>query len=558
MAKNPSLSWMPSRLSLAAPAIVLVLAACGGGGGGSTPTPTPATYTVTYSGNTNSGGAVPSDANTYTSGQSVTVLGNTGSLVKTGYSFTGWNTVANGTGTTYTQGQSFTMGSSNVTLAALWTAVATSTSEWTWVTGTSTVTLSETAAYGTQGVAASGNTPGGRYAPASCTDGSGNFWMFGGWGYDSTGAGAYLGDLWKFDGANWAWVSGAKLGAQPGVYGNKGAGAAGDAPGARYGASAWAGKDGSIWVFGGSGYDSAGTHDYLNDLWKFDGTKWTWVSGSNLVDGPASYGSLGVAAASNVPGWRRDAAAWTDKAGNLWLFGGEGADSSAHAHYLNDLWKFDGTNWTWMGGSSTGDKAGTYGTKGVAGAANVPGARNLAVATTDASGKAWLFGGAGYASVATALAVDLNDLWTFDGTNWTWVAGSNTDNQFGTYGTKGTAASANVPGGRWSPAAGVDSSGNFWLFGGAGESATSAGVWENDLWKFDGTNWTWVAGSNTGNAYGVYGTKGTAAAANTPGGRANGRGWMDSTGKLWIFGGEAYDSAGIWNYGLNDVWSFKP
>ncbi|WP_459924103.1 hypothetical protein, partial [Desulfatiferula olefinivorans] len=45
------------------------------------------TYSVTYDGNTNTGGAVPTDGNSYHNGDPVTVLGNTGSLVKTGYTF---------------------------------------------------------------------------------------------------------------------------------------------------------------------------------------------------------------------------------------------------------------------------------------------------------------------------------------------------------------------------------------------------------------------------------------------------------------------------------------
>ncbi|HPJ67815.1 MAG TPA: InlB B-repeat-containing protein [Desulfobacteraceae bacterium] len=78
-------------------------------------------YTVTYDGNTNTGGSVPTDGNTYNITDTVTVLGNTGSLVKTGYSFTGWNTAANGSGTSYSGGDTFAMGSSNVTLYARWT-----------------------------------------------------------------------------------------------------------------------------------------------------------------------------------------------------------------------------------------------------------------------------------------------------------------------------------------------------------------------------------------------------------------------------------------------------
>jgi uncharacterized repeat protein (TIGR02543 family) len=78
------------------------------------------TYTVTYYGNGNTGGTVPVDSTNYVQGQTVTVLGNTGNLVNTGYSFTGWNTAADGSGTTYTQGSTFLMGTANVSLYAMW------------------------------------------------------------------------------------------------------------------------------------------------------------------------------------------------------------------------------------------------------------------------------------------------------------------------------------------------------------------------------------------------------------------------------------------------------
>jgi uncharacterized repeat protein (TIGR02543 family) len=98
---------------------VFLLAVCGDTGVG----PSSASkYTVTYNGNGNTGGSVPSDPTTYQQGGTATVLGNTGSLVKTGYSFNGWNTTAYGSGTTYTTGQTFTMGASNITLYAKWTS----------------------------------------------------------------------------------------------------------------------------------------------------------------------------------------------------------------------------------------------------------------------------------------------------------------------------------------------------------------------------------------------------------------------------------------------------
>lgn len=82
-------------------------------------------YTVTYNGNTNTSGNVPIDSfSPYVSGAIVTVLGNSGSpvLAKTGFTFAGWNTVANGSGISYSQGNTFTI-NSNITLYAQWTPV---------------------------------------------------------------------------------------------------------------------------------------------------------------------------------------------------------------------------------------------------------------------------------------------------------------------------------------------------------------------------------------------------------------------------------------------------
>ena len=107
------------------------------------------TYTVTYDGNGSTGGSAPVDGNNpYSSGATVTVLGNTGSLARTGYSFSGWNTAADGSGTTYSAGGSFTI-ASNTTLYAKWTNVptnptATATADYTDVLSGQSVTLTVT------------------------------------------------------------------------------------------------------------------------------------------------------------------------------------------------------------------------------------------------------------------------------------------------------------------------------------------------------------------------------------------------------------------------------
>jgi uncharacterized repeat protein (TIGR02543 family) len=79
-----------------------------------------ATYSVTYAANGSTSGSVPTDAAHYTNGQTVTVLGNTGLLKKTGYSFGGWT---NSQDNLVYQGlDPFTMGTANVTLTAKWNA----------------------------------------------------------------------------------------------------------------------------------------------------------------------------------------------------------------------------------------------------------------------------------------------------------------------------------------------------------------------------------------------------------------------------------------------------
>jgi uncharacterized repeat protein (TIGR02543 family) len=81
---------------------------------------TPITYTIAYNGNSNTGGSTASSSHTYDVAKALTVNGYT----RTGYYFNAWNSLANGTGTSYTNVQSVTnLSSTNgatVTLYAQW------------------------------------------------------------------------------------------------------------------------------------------------------------------------------------------------------------------------------------------------------------------------------------------------------------------------------------------------------------------------------------------------------------------------------------------------------
>ena len=81
-------------------------------------------YTLTYNGNGNTGGTAPSPV---TQDYNTTVAAAApGTLVRSGYTFTGWNTASNGSGNTYAVGAPFTF-TASTTLYAQWIAAPTIT-----------------------------------------------------------------------------------------------------------------------------------------------------------------------------------------------------------------------------------------------------------------------------------------------------------------------------------------------------------------------------------------------------------------------------------------------
>jgi uncharacterized repeat protein (TIGR02543 family) len=81
--------------------------------------------TITYNGNGATAGTVPT-SNVTTSTAALRLATNTGALVKTNLTFAGWNTKADGTGTSYAAGANYTP-TGNITLYALWLSACAST-----------------------------------------------------------------------------------------------------------------------------------------------------------------------------------------------------------------------------------------------------------------------------------------------------------------------------------------------------------------------------------------------------------------------------------------------
>ena len=466
--------------------------------------------------------------------------------------------------------------------------------EWAWESGGDNVeagslsqcgfgpgSLGLPGVYGTLGVPAAKNVPGSRRHPESWTDKNGNFWLFGGFGFDSAGVCAELNDLWQFDPSTlqWTWMGGSSAPPyfQPGVYGTLGKFAPANTPGSRDSGVSWTDKNGNLWLFGGVGFDSAGTYGYFNDLWEFDPSthEWAWMAGSNVLNQIGAYGILHEPHAGNTPGGRWGAVSWTDQSGNLWLFGGDGYDATGLNGFFNDLWEFNTTTkeWTWVGGSHLVNHGGVYGELGVPSTKNIPGSREGDVVWVDKDLKFWLFGGVGITQAGSP-GGNLNDLWEFDPSTleWTWFAGDNSLGTFfnpsgygqsGVYGVLGVPEPGNVPGSRADASTWTDEDGNLWMFGGGGfDSAGNVGSL-NDLWEFVPSTrmWAWMGGKNTAPSYGVpaegiYGQFRVPSPANIPGGRTPAAHWTDRQGNLWLFGGSGFDALGNNNL-LNDLWKYQ-
>ena len=279
---------------------------------------------------------------------------------------------------------------------------------------------------------------------------------------------------------------------------------------------------------------------------------WEWVSGENMENSVGDYGMQGIESKKNMPMARSFPTGWTDKDGNLWMFGG----MFDKEKFLNDVWMYKPSQdvWVWVTGDNVPDQPGVYTKRGFS-SKNKPGARRGALSWTDKDGNFWLFGGYGVDEEGNKGR--LNDLWQYiPNKGWAWMSGDETAERYGRYGTLQQASKDNFPGAREGATGWTDDKGNLWMFGGEGRGADNNGVLD-DLWMFDTNDqvWIWMGGSNLPDELGRYTQKKSEDKYNQPGARKYTASWKDAKGIFWLFGGNGYASQGS-GY-LNDMWTFN-
>jgi hypothetical protein len=282
--------------------------------------------------------------------------------------------------------------------------------------------------------------------------------------------------------------------------------------------------------------------EYFYDLWKYSvkGSSWARISEKTTANANAVWGQQKGGGAGINPGSRSGSAAWTDKNGNLWLFGGKNLDNSRGQQDLyNDLWMYSvkRESWTWVSGSDKPNGKGKFGKKGSQSPEVAPAARADALAWYDEkSDKLWIYGGNGIDSTGNDSG-GLSDLWSYDigKSTWQWAGGSTA--LFSDH----LQSNQTYPGYRWAAATWKDQEGNFLLYGGQNKTSSNEIDINPTIWKFSPKTEKW--------------SRVLAGAA--PGIMSEAETFTDASGNLLLFGGRKFNSKTYRANPTNEIWKIK-
>jgi hypothetical protein len=345
---------------------------------------------------------------------------------------------------------------------------------------------------------------------------------FGGNLYAGVGLTAGDGDVWRYNGTSWTQIGGDGLNsgwaastyevvpalANDGTNLYAGVGNSnGDGEVFRWNGSAWTkiGGDGvnsgfsanqgdGVYALEYSGstlyaglYDAAGN----GTIWTYNGSIWSWHGGGyvnaswggyNLqsVESTAThneklYAGTGVTVAGNALVWEFNGTSWQ-------IIGGQGirgswtADTFENVYVLQsykgelyaglgstandaEVWKYNGSTWTKIGGDSINSGWTT----------NYEAVNVMAV-----------WGGDLYAGLG--ISAQDAEVWRYNGTSWTKVGGDGVNSSWAAAGNIESVLSMTLYNGN--------------LYAGLGTSAADA-----DIWRFNGTSWTQVGGDGLGSSW---------------------------------------------------------
>ncbi|MBM3381678.1 MAG: hypothetical protein FJY29_04475 [Betaproteobacteria bacterium] len=386
------------------------------------------------------------------------------------------------------------------------------------------------AVYPALGKSSAHSFPGFRERSALWTNGK-ESWLFGGLCTENNRM-MFSNDLWKWDGKNWTWLAGRKC-AQANEK-NVSASAEQE-PSPRVATTTWIDRAGHLWMFGGFSYHSGSfsTPRMNNELWKWDGRSWMNVLSSDSSKNRKTSREKSPSPSVEMPSPRSDARAWVDAQGEVWLYGGEGDDSKKPT--LNELWKWSGTQWTKVFASN----------EDACEARTQPNPRRSPSIWVDAKGQFFLFGGISFCTVRDyTMRVVSNDLWQWNGKSWVLLSGIPNSSRPSRFGRRGHASSLNYPPERYGASSWLDSENNLFLFGGSKNKERTRGIDNlanevrvSDLWRWDGSSWTWVSGHRFRGVIENNNLRKRMSGVGSPGARSESVVARAADGRVTLFGG---------------------
>ena len=355
-------------------------------------------------------------------------------------------------------------------------------------------------------------TPGPRSRAAGWGDRNGNFWMFGGLGFDSSNmtTAHITNDLWMFNLTSLKWDAFGESDGGPGTVQNK--------PAARRGAVACGVHDIIIALYGGEGLDGR----MLDDTWIYDIGKKSWLP----------LYSTGSSIQHHPPG-RVSPVVWCLH-DSIVIYGGE-----YNEKLLDDMWQFSLTDLTW--------------TKLLNSSSSLmnPGGR-IGATTWIIENKLWMFGGA-----TTPKTNDFqlsSDLWEFSLDTRQWHVLSKGDMKADQVNYDQFLKDVPEPR-KFSQGWHSSKSSSLFIYGGEGHTKLSAFSEESqlydNLWQYDIQQAKWdKIPFFSGETITKHSTSGVPS-------RSRGNSWVGQQGEFYTFGGLAYDSKGN-VIQMNDVWILVP
>ncbi len=347
-------------------------------------------------------------------------------------------------------------------------------------------------------------------------------------------------------------------------------------------------------TYGGNVYAGIGVSTADAEVWRWNGSSWSKIGGDGVNgswntsyetvraltnDGTNLYAGIGDTAADGEI-WKWDGSSWSqiggDGIGSSWAtadnieyvdsldyYGGNLYAGNASSTGDSDVWQYNGTSWTQIGGDdlNSGWASATY--EMVSSLANDGTNLYAGIGNNNGDGEIWKWNGSSWTKVGGdgvnsgfltnqgdgiyALAYGNSKLyaglydsagnatfWEFNGSAWTRRGGGYTNQSWGFYGLRSVETSATF---------------NEKLYVGTGVSTAGNAM----VWEFDGSSWSIIGGQGVNGSWSEDSYENVFTLQQYNGALYAGLGTTANDAEVWKYDGSSWTKVG--GDGANDGWT---